>query len=267
MSSDAPALRRRWSRKSRSNRSGWGNFGAEPNPPSRGSNIDESRSAASAHSSSAGFPACARAVDSSAGSSRLATASASSARLADDIVTPRLPGLDDGVEYLSERGQPVAGTVREVRAGKKREPVRGGEDAHRPAAAPGGSLHRLHVDRVEVRPLFPVDLHAHEMPVHHIRRRRVREGLVAHDVAPVARGIADRDEKWPVQLLRAGEGLVAPRVPVDGIAGVLAQVRACLATEPVHRRPPRRSIGPRSKNLARARKLTPMTITGEMSSA
>ncbi len=132
----------------------------------------------------------------------------------------------------------MACTIGEVRAGKKREPVRGGEHAHRPAAAPGGSLHRLHVDRVEVGPLLPVDLHAHEMPVHHFRGGGVRERLVTHDVAPVARRVPDRDEKRPVQLLRTRERLVAPRVPVDGIAGVLAQVGACLATEPVHLRPP-----------------------------
>ncbi len=159
-------------------------------------------------------------------------------RLADDIVTPRVPGLDHRLEHLAERRQPVAGTIGEVRPGKKREPVRCGEHAHRPAAAPGGSLHRLHVDRVDVRPLLPVDLHAHEMPVHHLRGRRVRERLVTHDVAPVARRIADGDEKRPVELFRARECLVAPRVPVDRIAGVLAQVRACLAAETVHLGPP-----------------------------
>ena len=160
------------------------------------------------------------------------------ARLADDIVPARIPGLGDGVEQLTEGGQPMAGAVGEVCARKKREPVRGGEDAHRPTAAAGRSLHRLHVDRVYVRPLLPVDLHAHEMPVHHLRSRRVREGLVTHDVAPVARGVADRDEKRPVKFLRARERFVAPRVPVDRIAGVLAQVGAFLDAEPVHLRPP-----------------------------
>ena len=153
-------------------------------------------------------------------------------------MTPRLPRLDDRLEHLAEGRHPVSGPIGEVRAGKKRQAFRCGEHAHRPAPAPGCGLHGLHVDRVEVRALFPVDLHAHEVPVHDLGGDGVRERLMSHDVTPMARRIADRDKERSIELLRAREGVVSPGVPVDGIAGVLTQIGARLAAEPVHPRPP-----------------------------
>ncbi len=94
-------------------------------------------------------------------------------RLAYDVLTARGPGIDDGLEHLTERRHPMAGTVGEVRPGQEREPLRGGEHAHGPSATTGSGLYGLHVDGVDVRPLLPVDLHAHEMPVHHLGRRGV----------------------------------------------------------------------------------------------
>ena len=52
------------------------------------------------------------------------------------------------------------------------------------------------------------------------------ERLVRHDVAPVARAVADRDEERLVLGPRALERLVAPRVPVHRVVGVLEEVRA-----------------------------------------
>src|SRR5581483_958112 len=54
-----------------------------------------------------------------------------------------------------------------------------------------------------------------------------------HDVAPVARGVADRQQDRAVLGPRAGERLLAPRVPVHGVVPVLEQVRAGLAGEAV----------------------------------
>src|SRR5690606_3815592 len=63
--------------------------------------------------------------------------------------------------------------------------------------------------------------------------RFVLERLALHHVAPMARRVADGEEDGLVLALRALEGLVAPRVPIDGVVRVLPQVRARLAREPI----------------------------------
>ena len=91
------------------------------------------------------------------------------------------------------------------------------EDGHRPAAVAGQRDDRVHVDRVEVGPLLAVDLDVDEALVHQRRRLRVLERLVLHHVAPVAGGVADREQDRPVLVACAGERLLAPRVPVDRV--------------------------------------------------
>ncbi len=114
------------------------------------------------------------------------------------------------------------------------------EDRHRPAAVPvveGDD--GLHVERVDVRALLAVDLDVDEPRVHQLGGGRVGERLVLHHVAPVARRVADREQDRQVLGARAGEGLVAPRVPVHRVLGVLQQVRGRLAREAVrHGVPP-----------------------------
>ena len=65
---------------------------------------------------------------------------------------------------------------------------------HRPAALAGHRLDRVHVDRVQVRPLLAVHLDGHEPAVELRRGRLVLERLALHHVAPVARRVADRQE-------------------------------------------------------------------------
>ena len=62
-----------------------------------------------------------------------------------------------------------------------------------------------------------------------LRRRLVLERLALHHVAPVAGGVADREQDRLVLRAGARERLLAPRVPVDRIVRVLEQVRARLA--------------------------------------
>ena len=62
----------------------------------------------------------------------------------------------------------------------------------------------------------------------------VLERLVRHHVAPVARRVPDRQQDRLVLGAGPGERLLAPRVPVDRVVGVLAQVRAGLVGESVH---------------------------------
>ena len=81
-----------------------------------------------------------------------------------------LPAVPPG---LPDRGQqPVELRPREVGPAEERRPVRGEEAGHRPAAGAGHALGGLHVDRVDVRPLLPVDLDVDEAGVHQLRGRR-----------------------------------------------------------------------------------------------
>ena len=63
-------------------------------------------------------------------------------------------------------GIPWRGLGREVGAAVERQLLGREEHVQRPAAVAGHALHRLHVERVDVRALLAVDLHADELLVH-----------------------------------------------------------------------------------------------------
>ena len=152
-------------------------------------------------------------------------------------------------------GQPMPRLGREVRAAEERLAGRGQEDRHRPAALACQRDDRVHVDRVEVGPLFAVDLDADEALVHDPCGEGVLEGLVLHHVAPVAGRVPDREQDRPVLVARAGQRLLAPGVPVDRIAGVLLEIRRRLLGQAVHTRSvgARRSLPARQEKRPRAR--------------
>jgi hypothetical protein len=94
-------------------------------------------------------------------------------------------------------------------------------------------LHGAHVHRVDVRPLFAIDLDRDIMAVQEARDFFVLEGLALHDVAPVTGRIADRQEYRATEPRRFGKGLVAPGKPVHRIVRMLQQVGAALQQQPV----------------------------------
>ena len=141
----------------------------------------------------------------------------------------RLSTLEEALEAVAVLG-------REVGAAEERPAVGGQEHRHRPAAAVAEGLQRGHVDLVDVGPLLAVDLDAHEMLVEEPGDLRVHEALALHDVAPVARAVADRQEDRLVLGLGPGERLGAPGIPVDRVVGVEQQVGAGLPGQPVGRR-------------------------------
>ena len=130
-------------------------------------------------------------------------------------------------------GLPHLRRRREVGAAVERLQRRRQPHAHRPAAGPGRHLDEGHVDAIDVRPLFAIDLDRHEVPVEHVGDLAALEALVLHHVAPVARRVADRQEDRLVLAARLLEGLVAPRVPVNGIVFVLEEVRTLFGGETV----------------------------------
>ncbi len=151
------------------------------------------------------------------------------------------PRVGDCVEQLHERRHPAARFPRVVRTAVERRTVRGEEARHGPAALPRHRDRGVHVDGVEVGPLLAVDLDAHEVLVHHGRRRVVLERLVRHDMAPVAGRIADGQQDRHVPLARPRQRVRSPLVPVDRVVGVLPQIRAGRLAERVALTSPRRS--------------------------
>ena len=73
-----------------------------------------------------------------------------------DLLAAGPPGVVDGGQQLQER------RLGEVRAAVERPPVGREEHRHRPAAATGHGLDRVHVDGVDVRALLAVDLDVDE---------------------------------------------------------------------------------------------------------
>jgi len=145
-------------------------------------------------------------------------------------------------EHLHERRRTVARRLRKISPREERHQIlRRQEHSQRPAAAaPRESLMRELVDLVDIWPLFAIDLDIDVQRVHHARGCFVFEAFVRHDVAPVAGGVADREQDRLVRRARGGERLVGPRPPVDRIVRVLAKIRAGFARESVrhaHRYP------------------------------
>ena len=198
-------------------------------------------------------------ADGSVACNRLATALGERQHVGVDLDAPVRPGVGDRVEHVQKPGRAVAGGLREVRAAVKGPALWGREHRERPSAVSGDRLHRLEVDRVEIGPFFAVDLDRDEGLVQPLRDLVVLEAFVRHHMAPVARRVADRDEKGPVELAGAFEGLVAERSPVDGVLGVLTQIGACLIFEGVHRRCLARS------SRTASRRTFPIAVRGRVS--
>jgi hypothetical protein len=86
---------------------------------------------------------------------------------------------------------------------------------------------------VHVRPLFAIDLDGHEVLVQKGGDFIRLERFAFHDMAPVARGVADRKEDRLVLPRGAVERLGTPGIPVDGIVRVLEEVGALLLGQTV----------------------------------
>ena len=112
-------------------------------------------------------------------------------------------GFRNRQQQPGEAGHVGAVDRREVGAAVEGLSLGSEENRHRPAAAAGEHLHGLHVYRVQVRPLLPVNLDADEILVHQRRNRLILKGLPFHHVAPVAGGIADAQQDGLV--LRPGQ--------------------------------------------------------------
>jgi hypothetical protein len=132
------------------------------------------------------------------------------------------------LQHVAEGRQAVPCLGRKIGADEKGHQVgRVEEHGQRPAAA--AALQRLVgqlVDAVEVGAFFPIKLDVQEVRIHQRRGGWIGKTLARHHVAPVAGGVADRQQDRLAGGARGGQRIVAPGVPVDRVLPMLAQVEA-----------------------------------------
>ena len=150
-----------------------------------------------------------------------------------DVGRPPRKGIGHRGQHPLERRHSETIARRKVGAGEKWRAVGQQEHGHRPSAGTGHALHGAHVDLVEVRPLFAIDLDGNEVAVHQRGGLRVFEGLAGHHVTPVAGAVADAQQDRLVFGAGALQRLRAPGIPVDRVVGVLKEVGTGFLCEPV----------------------------------
>jgi len=99
------------------------------------------------------------------------------------------------------------------------------KDRHRPASAPGQCLHGCHVDLIQVGALLAVHLDADKVRVQQPGDLLILERFVCHHMAPMTGGVANAQKDGFVLGAGPQQGLLSPRIPVNRIASMLAQVR------------------------------------------
>ena len=157
-------------------------------------------------------------------------------RLVLDLFAIRFPELRNAAQYRNESGTPRDVGRREIGPASERLELGRQPYAHRPAAVAGRGLDKGHVDLVNVGALFPIDLNADEVLVQESGNGRGLERFVLHDVAPMAGRVTDRKKDGLVLGASLGEGVLAPRIPVDRVLGVLEEVRRFFTGETIGRR-------------------------------
>lgn len=149
------------------------------------------------------------------------------------LLPPTRPRVMDAFEHLTEGRHALTRPGREVGAEVERFPLRRHEHRHGPAALAGRGLHGLHIDSVHIRTLLTVDLHADEVLVQVRGGALVLEGLLRHDVTPVASAVSHAQENGNITPPSLLEGSGLPRTPVDRVVRMLEEVRGCGVRESV----------------------------------
>ena len=149
-------------------------------------------------------------------------------------VPPHLGGLvaidaRDLLQYMRERRAAVARVLGEIGAAPEGLGVGREEHGERPTAVFAELVQRGHVDGIDVGALLAVHLDVDEEVVHHRSGLIVLEALMRHDVAPMAGGIADREQDRLARPLGLSERLRPPGPPMYRVLLVLEQIRARLA--------------------------------------
>lgn len=91
----------------------------------------------------------------------------------------------------------------------------------------------IHIQIVNIRPLFAIDFDSDVMFIQVIGDFLVLKALSCHLVAPVACSVADRKENRLLLLHSPFECLISPRIPIDRLMGMLQQIGRICFNEPV----------------------------------
>ena len=78
-------------------------------------------------------------------------------------------------------------------------------------------MQRSHVEMIDVRTFFAIDLDADEMLVEKRAVDVVLETLVLHHVAPVTGRVADAQKDRPIELLGQRDGFIAQANQLTGL--------------------------------------------------
>ena len=108
-----------------------------------------------------------------------------------ELLTAIAPGLVDRSTQVDESRCPATALLREIRPSEKWSAVWEGPHGERPATVASHGLHGRHVDRIDVGVLLAIDLDVDKEIGHHLAGVVVFEAFVGHDVAPMARRVAD----------------------------------------------------------------------------
>ncbi len=141
--------------------------------------------------------------------------------------------LADRLQHLEKPRPPPALLRREIGPAPKRLAVGGQKHRQWPAALLAHQRQRVLVDLVEIGALLAIDLDVDEQLIHPPRNRGILEALMRHHMAPMAGGVADRQQDRLVGRLGRGQCRLAPGLPVDRVVAVLEEVGARLFAEAV----------------------------------
>src|SRR5579862_1088206 len=150
-----------------------------------------------------------------------------------DLRPFRFPEMGDLTADRQESGLLASILARKIGSGEDRLLVGRQENRHGPAAAPARKLNGRHVRLVHIGPLFPVDLDAHEGLVKDRCNIVPLEGLVLHNMAPVAARVADAEKDWLILGVSLRESLAPPGKPIHRIVLVLKQIGRRLARKAI----------------------------------
>jgi len=142
----------------------------------------------------------------------------------DDFFSIFPPNSFDTQENFPKRRHAVAWFRREI--GSTIEGLTSGSKkyAHWPATLPGHRHDRLHVDVVNVWAFLAVNFDVDEMLVHQRRGIGIFEGLMFHDMAPMASRVPNAQKDGLILAAGFFQRLFTPGIPVDGIFCMLQQI-------------------------------------------
>ena len=152
--------------------------------------------------------------------------------VADDVCILRDPrglrakGFGNRFQHAHEGRPAIVRDLGKISAAPERFASWRQEHGQGPAAAFAKSVQSRHINMIDIGALLAIDLDVHEKLVHHGRGRFVLKTFMRHHMAPMAGGIADREQNRLIYRLRFRERRRAPHPPMHGILGVLQKIRA-----------------------------------------